>query len=166
MGGPGEGGPGGPGGPRGPGILLDPRRGGTNAPGGGPPIIPGPGPIPNGGEPGPIPEYIGGGPPMMPGLGGPPIPPPMGGSDCTLSCKLAFRAGKNVPSFCMRTMGGSDACDRGSDGLGINPPGRMGPSRCWFPIGAEGGRKGPSIGCFPVAAAKGPLYGGGIGGGA
>ena len=75
--------------------------------------------------------------------GMPPIIPPIGGSDCTLSCKLAFRAGKNVPSFCMRTMGGSDACDRGSDGLGPNPPGSIGSSRRWFPIGAEGGREEP-----------------------
>ena len=44
--------------------------------------------------------------------------PPIGGSDFTLSCKLALRAGKDVPSLCMRTIGGSDACDRGSDGVG------------------------------------------------
>ena len=58
---------------------------------------------------------------------------PIGGSDCTLSCKLAFRAGKNLPSLCMRTMGGSYACDRGSDGLGPNPPGCIGSSQLLEP---------------------------------
>lgn len=104
----------------------------------------------------------------MPGTGGAPIPPPIGGNDCTLSCKLAFRAGKNVPSFCMRTIGGSDAWDR-SDGPGPNPPGSMGSSRRWLPIGdgAEGGREGPLMGDrFPVADDGPSLYGGGIGGGA
>lgn len=148
-------------------MLLDPRGGGANAPGGGPLIIPGPAPIPGGGEPGPIPGCIGGGPPIMPGPGGPPIPPPIGGSDCTLSCKLAFRAGRNVPSFCMRTMGGSDACDRASE-LWPNPPGIMGSSRRWLPIGdgAEGGREGPLMGDWFPMTGDGPRYGGGIGGGA
>ena len=108
------------------GEITQPPRGGMNAPGGGPRIIPGPGPIPGGGEPGPIPGCIGGGPPIMRRAGKPPIAPPIGGSDCTLSCKLAFRAGKNLPSLCMRTMGGSDACGRGFDGLGPNPPGSIG----------------------------------------
>ena len=151
--------------------MLDPRGGGMNPPGGGPLIIPGPAPIPSWGEPGAIPGCISGGPAIMPGPGGPLMPPPIGGNDCTLSCRLAFRAGKNVPSLCMRTMGGSDACDRGSGRLGPNPPGSMGSSRRWLPIGdgAEGGREGPLMGDkFPLpVAGDGPsLYGGGIGGGA
>ena len=93
------------------------------------------------GEPGLISGCIGNGPPIMPCTGKLLITPPIGGSDGTPSCKLAFRVGKNVPSLCMRTMGGSDACDRGSDGLGPNPPGSIGLRGRWLPIGAEGGRE-------------------------
>ena len=62
-----------------------------------------------------------------------PITPSIGGGDRTLSCKLACRAGKTLPSLCTWTMGGSDACDRGFDGLGPNSPGSIGPSRLLEP---------------------------------
>ena len=91
----------------------------------------------------------------MPGPDKPPIPP-IGGGDCSLSSKLAFRTGKNVPSRAMR---GSDACDRGLDGLESNPPACIGSSQRWFTIGVEDGRGGSLIDEFLVAA-RGPMYGG------
>ena len=59
--------------------------------------------------------------------------PPIGGSDCTLSFKLAFQAWKDVPLLCMLTMGGSDACDRGSEELWPSAPGSIGPNRLLEP---------------------------------
>ena len=88
----------------------------------------------------PIPECIGVRPPITHCAGKPPITPPIGGGDCTLSCKLPFRAGKNVPSLCVLTMGGSYGCDRGSDRLGPNRLASIGSSRLLEPkVGVKGG---------------------------
>ena len=73
-------------------------------------FIPTPGPIPGGEKPRPISGCIGSGSPMIPGLASHPVPTfPHSRQRLHAICKLAFRAGKNVPWFCMRAMGGSDA---------------------------------------------------------